>query len=83
MSETIVGSRDVAQRLRELAEGIDSTEELWVDGQRLVPSPDVTASVAVSPKGDGSAQLVVTVALGSSPRPRPQPLARELAWPGD
>lgn len=83
MNERIVGSKDVAQRLRELAEGIDGTEELWVDGQRLVPGTDAGATVEASFEGDGSARVVVTVVLGSALLPHSHPLARELAWPGD
>jgi hypothetical protein len=73
----------VARRLRELAEGIDGAEELWVDGQRLVPGTDVSAAVEASLEGDGSARLLVTVVLGSHLRAHHHPLARELAWPGD
>lgn len=83
MNENLVGSRGVAERLRELAEGIDGTEELWVGGQRLVPGTDVSAVLEASIEGDGSARLMVSVVLGSPLRPHRHPLARELAWPGD
>ncbi|MBO0714126.1 MAG: hypothetical protein J2P59_05190 [Acidimicrobiales bacterium] len=48
MNENLVGSRRVAERLRELAEGIDGTEELWVGGQRLVRGTDVSAVLEAS-----------------------------------
>jgi hypothetical protein len=83
MNERIDGSRNVAQRLRELAEGIEGTQELWVDGQRLVASSEVSATVEAALEGDGSARLVVTVGLGSALRPQSHPLERELSWPGD
>lgn len=64
-------------------EGIDGTEELWMDGQRLVPGTDLSATVEASLDGDGSARLMVTVVLGSPLRPHRHSLERELAWPGD
>jgi hypothetical protein len=83
MNERIDGSRNIAQRLRELAGGIEGAGELWVDGQRLFTSSDVSASIEGTLEGDGSARLVVTIGLGSALRPQHHRLERELSWPGD
>lgn len=83
MNEQIRGTRNVVERLRELADGIEGSQELWVDGQRLVPSSDVTASIETTLEEDGSARLVAKIGLGPPLRPQRHPLERELAWPGD